>query len=846
MKKKWHHAGGACRPLGSKENMKDAKENIQNSIRRLIPVVLGLAVIMLPVLAPGETFMVKDGKPQAEIIISDKPARMTRLAAAELQAYVEKISGTKLAVTNIPGESMPVKIYVGKSKYTDDLKLSTDGLAHGAFRMASGKDYLALLGPDKDYVPVEPWGRSRQAGEQERVNREWDKITGETFYNPFGSLFMYYNPEMDFWAFDNRGSLHAVYEYLRGLGVRWYMPGDLGEIVPKQTTLVLPVVDRTVRPDFAVRKLVWYKGHLPVSRTDALWRLRLGLDEGHDVVGITQNCHGMKFVHRRKEMKEARPEYYAIWNGKRATDHKDSGAPCLSSPELFKLHVKYARAVFDHFGEQMISIDPVDGYSAKLCECELCKGKGTPERGAVGAMSDYVWGYMNRVATELYKSHPDRFVSGISYGAYRLPPEKIDKLSPNMVIRIFAIRKNYYDPEQRSEFDNLLKAWLEKLPSQKVITSDNISFNGPDSRLPVYYPRSVVGSLRSLKGISMGETPECYEHDPGSGYKWNSQAVAHLTLYVTSRFWWDTTQDLDTMLNEYYKLFYGPAEKEMKAFVEYSEQNWPEMGKDPARIGKALELLDAVQKTADPESVYGRRIRLVTDYVKPMYDLKEQLGRKRENVPKYRLFAAPALAAKKLDGRIDDQKYWQETNTGLRDAETGKSPPKCQGTQFRAHWADKSLCFGIRCSEPDMNGLNLGSPDKGVAGIRDGDFVEILLETSTHSYYRITVNPAGVIENADCHDGANTNWNSHAQAAVFKGDDFWSAEVRIPMAGEGARILNPMAGVDGRKPGITYPWYFNVCRQRARGGIVQRFAFSPTLTNTFEVPGKFAEMWSKK
>ena len=806
---------------------------------------MGLAAGFHAASASAEEFLVKNGKPRAEIIIAEKPARMTKLAASELQAYLEKITGARLAVTNVPDENIPVKIYVGKSKFTDELKLSTDGLAHGAFRMVSGDNWLALFGPDKDYVPIEPWGRSRKGAERERVNKEWDKITGETFNNPFFSHYMYYDAGLDIWAFDNRGTLHAVYEFLRSMGVRWYMPGDLGEIVPKQTMIALPAVDRTVKPDFGVRKLVWYKGHLPVSRTDALWRLRLGLDEGHDVVGITQNCHGMKFVHGREEMRKAHPEYYALWHGKRATDHKNFGAPCLSSPELFKLHVKYARALFDHFGEQMISIDPVDGYSTQLCECELCKGKGTPERGAVGAMSDYVWGYMNRVATELYKSHPDRFVSGISYSAYRLPPEKIDKLSPNMVIRIFAIRKNYYDPEQRAEFENLLKAWLEKLPSQKVITSDNISFNGPDSRLPVYYPRSVVGSLRSLKGISMGETPECYEHDPGSGYKWNSQAVAHLTLYVTSRFWWDTAQDLDAMLAEYYRLFYGPAEKEMKAFIEYSEQNWPQMGNDPEKIGKALELLEAARKTADPESIYGRRIQLVADYIKPMYDLKEQLGHKREKVPKYRLFAVSALSAKKLDGRIDDPKYWLETNAGLLDAETGKSAPKGQETRFRALWADKSLCFGIRCSEPDMKSLNSGSPDKGAAGIRDGDYVEILLETSTHSYYRITLNPAGVIEDADCGEGANTNWNSFAQAAVHKGDDFWSAELRIPMAGEGERILNPMAGVDGRKPGITYPWYFNVCRQRVRDGAVQRFSFYPTRTNTFEVPAKFAEMWSK-
>jgi len=39
----------------------------------------------------GEAFIVKDGKPLADIVIADNPARMTKLAALELQTYIEKI-----------------------------------------------------------------------------------------------------------------------------------------------------------------------------------------------------------------------------------------------------------------------------------------------------------------------------------------------------------------------------------------------------------------------------------------------------------------------------------------------------------------------------------------------------------------------------------------------------------------------------------------------------------------------------------------------------------------------------------------------------------------------------------
>ena len=143
-----------------------------------------------------------------------------------------------------------------------------------------------------------------------------------------------------------------------------------------------------------------------------------------------------------------------------------------------------------------------------------------------------------------------------------------------------------------------------------------------------------------------------------------------------------------------------------------------------------------------------------------------------------------------------------------------------------------------------MANLNRGVAGDGTRDIRSGDFVEILLETTSHSYYRITVSPDGVLADADRgEDGADEAWSSGAEAAVHHGEDFWSVEVRVPLAGDGARVLDPLSGVDGRMPSQTYPWYFNVGRQRVRGGAVERTAYTPTGTNEFEVLDRFAELY---
>ena len=75
------------------------------------------------------------------------------------------------------------------------------------------------------------------------------------------------------------------------------------------------------------------------------------------------------------------------------------------------------------------------------------------------------------------------------------------------------------------------------------------------------------------------------------------------------------------------------------------------------------------------------------------------------------------------------------------------------------------------------------------------------------------------------------------------GRDYWSVEVRIPLAGEDARLMDPTVGVDGRMPTRTYTWHFNVGRQRVRDGQVQRWAYSPTGSDDFDVTERFAELW---
>lgn len=797
----------------------------------------------LSCLAFGEPFLVKDGQPQAEIVIAEQPARMTKLAASELQTYLAKITAAKLPITTAPTDGCPVQIYVGKSVHTDRLKLSTEGLAHGAFRMASGENWLALLGPDKDFVPIEPWLRGRQ--DRDKATKEWDKITGDTFAHPHPRLYTYYNETFDVWDFDDRGTLNAVHEFLRGLGVRWYFPGELGEFVPKRASVALPDVNKVVRPDFDLRRFSFF---YPQSGGDDefLWRMRLGLNDGYELLGLTQACHGSKFVTTREEFKKAYPKMYALWGGRRATDHRECGAPCLSSALFYEKHLKFARAVFDHFKEPMLSLDVCDGYGASLCECDLCKGKDAPERGWRGRLSDYVWGHVNRVAQELRKSHPDRKVSGLAYSAYLLPPEKIDQLSPNLSLVICQTRNTFHNRETREDHVSLRSAWLKKLPSKEVFIWDYYLQNRPGTPyegVPVYFHDLIAEDLRSLKGVSRGDLIEVYNHSDPKKFTWDAQAVNHLNLYVTSRLWWDVNQDVDAMLEEYYTHLYGPARAEMKAFVEFSNRNWMRMTTDMDAIDKALTLLEAARQAAG-DTVYGKRVDLVAAYVQPLKQLRERLAKGRENVPEARALIRDK-ANLKLDGQLDD-KFWQGVrHYDLRELQTGKPPQ--HPTKFWIAWGeDEALYLGIRCTDRDAENLCIATKANEDTNIWLGDAIEVLIETQVHSYYQIVINPAAAVLDLDRKGGArDTLWSSAAQVAAHIGNGFWSVEARLPTAGETARDIDPRNGIAGRRPSVTYPWHINVCRQRVRDKDTELSAWSPTGKRQFHDAMKFGKVYTK-
>ena len=807
----------------------------------LVPQVPGSA-------AAAELYLVRDGKPQAEILIAEDPPRTTRRAAEELQIYIEKITGAKLPIGTKPAPGVPVQVYVGRSPHTDRLGIRTDDLQDGAYRMVSGENWLVLAGTDTNFTPIEPWPRSNNDIVSGQLQQRWNQVTGKEWGNPHSQLRKHYtggavtfgkpdhvttdkDGRTHVWGFDERGSFNAVCDFLRDQGVRWYLPGELGEVVPERDSIALPAVNRTVRPDFAIRRFnIRFGVHGPEH---AKWAMRLGMRDPYGV----QIAHGMSTMTHNRATLEGHPEWFALYGGRR---HNQPGQRlnhlCYSNEELIEETVRYVRTIFDHYDFKAVSVMPPDGYTA-ICQCPLCAGKETADRDDRGRMSDYVWEFVNRVAKEVRKTHPDRFVSCCAYGVYTLPPLKIDRLEPNVLVCIVGGRRPT-NPD-REYFRRLRADWAKK-SANPIMIFENYPLTDRGWYLPAYQPHVLGESINATKGISQGEDIwlSVQRDDDQDAIGFN-----HFQVYFTARMYWGgKDQNVDELFDEYCRLFYGPAAAKMKEFFTYCETSWRAMEKDKELVDGAFERLARARSQVAAESVYGRRIGLIDTFLKSLANKGEQLARRRGVVPQVRL--ARDATGIVIDGQLDDE-FWQKAPVhavgSLRELQTGRQP--VYGTTFKTAWGrDGSVYFAIRCEDRAGEPLNVGATRREDQAIWYGDAIEVLLETESHSYYQLAVSPAGAVVDLD--RGANRSswfrWDAQAEVATHVADGYWTVEMRIPVTDD---ENDPLHQVIGRKPTSSLPWYFNVCRQRIRDNGAEYSAFSPTGTSGFHNTMKFGQFY---
>jgi hypothetical protein len=351
--------------------------------------------------------LVHDGNSAYKIFVSDKAPLPEKLAATELQTYIEKVSGYKMEIT---GESGPEKnrIYVGFEGAPESL--------------------LQTLKPS------------------EFVNEEYIiRSDGEQLLIAGGGT---------------RGTLYGVIGYLSDyLNCRWYTR----EVVktPEQSTITLGKIEDRQKPTFVYRE-AWYK-----EAYDSKWALHNRLNPSG--VPIPDSLGGSyityPFAHTAMRLVPpakyfaSNPEYFAEVDGKRLFGKHIQ--LCLTNPEVLKIATAQVFTwIKEHPEANVFSVDQSDGEG--FCTCTHCKAIDDREGSPSGSLLTFV----NQIADTVGKVHPEIKIQTFAYAYTEAPPKTI---RPRNNVTIRLCHYNYCSAHSMDGCDNH-KPFRERFDQWKSIS----------------------------------------------------------------------------------------------------------------------------------------------------------------------------------------------------------------------------------------------------------------------------------------------------------------------------------------------------------------------------------------
>ncbi len=457
-----------------------------------------LILAATPVFAGESVDVVRNGQPAAAIVIGPQAPAMVREAAALLQRVIEQSSGAKLEIVAAePGA-------LGKTV----LRL----------RAEPGERKL-----DKDgFVFAFPEAR--------RI-----EIIGGS---PYGTLF---------------GAQDFLERYL---GVRWLLPGDIGEHIPKHKTISIPAREVKQEPAFFSRQL---SGTSFRQKAISTFLLR-------------QRMHGrMRFHHYllhlfpASKYVESHPEFYPIVNGKRYLPKNNRDyhwQPNLRAKGIVEEAVKNICEFFDKRPD-------VESYSLGMNDSpawddSVMKAKDAT-RNSIGRidLSDYFFSWANQVAAGVLAKHPDKWFGCLAYNELTDPPKKA-RLNPRIVPYVCIDRMYWADPELRRRDMERTQAWMKA--AKRLAWYDYI-YGDQFYKAPRFYPHLMAQYIRFAheNGV-VAYYAEAYPMP-----KWTEGPK----LYVLLRLLWNPYLDVDATLAEWYRLAVGEqAAPYLAQYYGFWEEFW--------------------------------------------------------------------------------------------------------------------------------------------------------------------------------------------------------------------------------------------------------------------------------
>ncbi|CAN5832951.1 hypothetical protein BH09VER1_BH09VER1_47730 [soil metagenome] len=763
---------------------------------------------------PAQTIQISPA--QIEVKVDPEAGPVAQLAAKELRTHLAKLATLQDSAESKAFAGEPYVVYVGDSGFARNEGLDVHSMPHDGFQMKVTEKWMIIAGRDYSGPP----------------------LVG--FNNPW-RLHESYSDTLKIGAFGDAGTLQGVYFFLRETaGVRWYMPGPLGTVIPNPTTLDLTVGTISRSPRFEHRHA--YFGFFPTSDEDALWYRRVGFGTPSPV----QITHSLG--HFFLKYKETRPEYFALIDGRRdfttLSTIMGPGNFDLTNEGFQAAVVKEIRDYFDANPDQLVfPLSPNDGMM-RITDAAEAQKQITPERGELGKFSNYVWGFIDRVAREVAKTHPDRLIGSLAYEAYTLPPTNIEKMSPNVAVMYCKTRRNFTNAAYEEDIRRGLVKWKEKAANIYCWEYYNDIFSNSGWKgYPVFYPQIIQDDLRWLATLpTKGEFIEAEswraEDYAVSGMtKVNYPGLQHLNLYLTARLLWDPKQDVRKLTDEYFRGFYGPAEKEMRSFWDMAEEAWMAKGKatTPSEVYTAeglARMLDALKRAeaiVPASSLYAQRVRLILEEFKPAAQKQQLLEKLRH----------PVVTVPKISADKDPSDQDWDLAPLLTLVDRSYTTPQ-QPTHVRILRTPNRLLLEVICFEPHASAVIAGATQKDqteAPALWTDDSIELFFSEKNSAKspgVQFVINSKGAMLDAKLDPATgqfNPKWDSEAVASARTEPGKWILRVSIP--------LKSLPFEDDKKNSSLA---MNIYRNRFAGEAMVQTSWAPLVEARYFQPEEFGTL----
>lgn len=718
-------------------------------------VLVALAVSMaLPMHA---SILWQIGEAAPPIVVSAAAPVPVKHAADELAYWLGEATGESWRVTAEAPEAGQPAIYLGEA--------ATEGVASAPM--------MEELPPDGYWFKAD--GRTiRIAG------RDYPGGPLGNWQHPLRNQETW-NPALQLSAFGEMGTWGGVHHLLESLGFRWYMPGELGTVVPALQELTVEECEFQDAPAFEYR-YAWLCDFND-SPQDALWYRRIGYG-GAAPVNINHSFWMML------EYKDSHPGIFALVGGERDTTNlcasNGYGMECLSNEMLVDLWVGMARRYFKSFPSmEIFPVCPNDGLE-RICECGACQAQLSPHLGEDGVFSNYVWRFVAKVAERVGEEFPGKRVGCFAYERYRAVPDCLDRLPPNLAVLICYQRQELIDPERRASIKATVEKWSGIVKDGIYLwTYPHLNYWQPWRGHPRFYPHLVAEDIRQNSRLKVkGEflESESFNHNEPERtiYDFHWPGLNHLTAYLAAKLLWHPELDVDALLEEYYAGFYGPAAAEMKEFWERVEEitmkgvlRHPfDMYTVEEARHLAQNLRDAEEKCPE-ESPYRRRIRLIREEFNP--GLRGLLLARGSQKPVEAPYSKTPLL---LNGTPWEGAKRYEMVTNQDD-----NPPV--KTEIFAASDEEGLVFTFICHEPDKKRPDAKAKTFDDKDICKDDVVELFFchpDLSGGTHYIVNSNGAVADYAWNNQDAAeNIAWDAkNVTTFAEPGDGRWIAQIKIP------------------------------------------------------------------